>query len=488
VVADIGVVCVVCAHSGDRAIGFGTHGSPFGAPCCGTNYPLCLSPATHVFMNTILHHFLSGRQVRWAYVAPVATALVIDALGGPWGLLSVSVQPNVPHSHQKPAAAASTIATTSNSRTVHAPPAANAPVVVAAAVSPRQDPAPVLSLGAAPQGRAPIMTTATASVSSGWGACVLAALLMFFALLDAMPIIIVSGASSALALPLHRGPPTPSSTAYHRLDPVSSGSWTVQVELFLRACWAERNSRHILIFLSANFTFMFVEFVYGLTSNSLSLVSDAGHMLLDCMGLVIGLLAAYIARLKPTGTFTYGFGRFEVLAGFINGVFLLFVAYFVAIEAIERVATPPTVHGDQLILVAVCGFIVNMVGLALFHQHAHGGSGGGSACSGHDHDHGHSHGGHGHNHNMMAIYIHVLADALGSLGVIVSSTLIHFFGWMILDPICSLLISALILMSVWPLVCFFKYIYIYSTCMKILYERIYLTIFFSAIAIIVIRA
>ena len=225
---------------------------------------------------------------------------------------------------------------------------------------------------------------------------------------------------------------------------VASSPALRSIELFLRTCWQERNSRHILLFLCMTFAFMFIEFFYGLMSNSLSLISDAGHMMLDCMGLVIGLLASYISRVKPNRIFTYGYGRFETLSGFVNGVFLVFVALSVALEALERLAAPPNVQGDQLVLVAIVGFVINMIGLAMFHQHAHGDSHG-HACN----EHGHSH---GPNPNMVAMYVHILSDALGSLGVITSTVLIRTWGWMILDPICSLCISALIFASVVPLV------------------------------------
>ena len=119
---------------------------------------------------------------------------------------------------------------------------------------------------------------------------------------------------------------------------VASSPALRSIELFLRTCWQERNSRHILLFLCMTFAFMFIEFFYGLMSNSLSLISDAGHMMLDCMGLVIGLLASYISRVKPNRIFTYGYGRFETLSGFVNGVFLVFVALSVALEALERLA------------------------------------------------------------------------------------------------------------------------------------------------------
>ena len=134
----------------------------------------------------------------------------------------------------------------------------------------------------------------------------------------------------------------------------------------------------------------------------------------------------------------------------------------------HRIYDPPDVQLDKLLIVSVAGLGVNLFGMFAFsHAHSHGGE----ACSGHGggkKDHGHSHGGgHSHDHhghsahggeeegtdeNMMGVYLHVLADTLGSVGVIISTLLIDWFGWTISDPICSLVLAVLILGSVLPLV------------------------------------
>ena len=204
-------------------------------------------------------------------------------------------------------------------------------------------------------------------------------------------------------------------------------------------------------------------------------------MLFDCTALVLGLYAALMARWKPTRVFSYGFARVEVLSGFVNGLFLVVVAFFVFYEAIGRLFEPPEISTNRLLLVSVAGFAVNMIGIFSFsHAHAHAHGGGGSCSSAakepqrHDHSHshgehhGHSHGDdhghshkapatHGHSHslsdnaNMRGVFLHILADTLGSVGVIISSLLIQFFGWYISDPICSLFISIMIFLSVLPL-------------------------------------
>jgi cation diffusion facilitator family transporter len=302
-----------------------------------------------------------------------------------------------------------------------------------------------------------------------------------------------------------------------------------QLRLMYKHVMENPDTMRIFVFLMINFAFMFVELGYGFLTNSLGLISDAGHMLFDCAALAIGLYASYISKIKPNRQFTYGYGRYEVVSGFVNGVFLVFIGFFILVESIERVFETPDIHSDNLILVSVLGFIVNIIGLCFFHDHhghSHGGGhghshgghghshgGGGAHDDEHDDDdecdhsaghegHGHSHGSdekhahahahahshshgaspvnHGHSHgsdtvsaevyshasfaavesdddmdhrdlNTEGIFLHILADTLGSVGVIVSSLLIHYFQWYVADAICSIAISILIVASVIPL-------------------------------------
>jgi zinc transporter 5/7 len=160
--------------------------------------------------------------------------------------------------------------------------------------------------------------------------------------------------------------------------------------------------------------FTFVELLYGAWTNSLGLISDGFHMLFDCTALVVGLYAALMSRWKPTRVFSYGYGRVEVLSGFVNGLFLVVVAFFVFYEAIGRLFEPPEINTNRLLAVSVAGFAVNMIGIFAFsHAHAHAHGGGGSCAMsqptpakeqqhhGHSHDaHSHSHGGsHSHDHD-----------------------------------------------------------------------------------------
>ncbi|EEY68628.1 Cation Diffusion Facilitator (CDF) Family [Phytophthora infestans T30-4] len=235
----------------------------------------------------------------------------------------------------------------------------------------------------------------------------------------------------------------------------------------LAVLWSKRASRQMLIFLSVNVAFMFVELAVGLCTNSLGLMGDAGHMLFDNGALVIGLAASYIGQLPPDAKFTYGYGRVEVLSGFLNSLLLLVVSFHLITEAASRFMDPPEVSTDHLLLTSTAGLFVNLVGLFFFHDHVHGhshshGIDSGGCGSGHGHSYGSSHhqahgedasenGNHGGSTNMYGVYLHVLADTLGSVGVIISSILIQLYEWHVADSASSALISLLILGSTLPL-------------------------------------
>nr|BAC40089.1 unnamed protein product [Mus musculus] len=233
----------------------------------------------------------------------------------------------------------------------------------------------------------------------------------------------------------------------------------------LKQVLEESDSRQIFYFLCLNLLFTFVELFYGVLTNSLGLISDGFHMLFDCSALVMGLFAALMSRWKATRIFSYGYGRIEILSGFINGLFLIVIAFFVFMESVARLIDPPELDTNMLTPVSVGGLIVNLIGICAFshaHSHGHGASQGNCHSDhghshhahGHGHDHGHSHGftGGGMNANMRGVFLHVLADTLGSIGVIVSTVLIEQFGWFIADPLCSLFIAVLIFLSVIPLI------------------------------------
>lgn len=260
-----------------------------------------------------------------------------------------------------------------------------------------------------------------------------------------------------------------------------------------RLIFSDRNSRNLFLFLLLNLSFAFVELMYGIWTNSLGLISDSFHMFFDCTGLLAGLAASVITKWKANDKYSYGYVRAEVLAGFVNSLFLLFIAFFIMSEAVERAIEPPEVKHERLFVVSVLGLLVNLVGIYAFqhggHGHSHGGHGhshgGGGGGHGHSHggsqtdthhllanNHGHSHGGddhHGHSHGsasinmepqissnnsqiMRGVFLHILADTLGSVGVIISAVLMQLFGWMRADPICSMFIALTIGVSTLSLI------------------------------------
>jgi zinc transporter 5/7 len=218
--------------------------------------------------------------------------------------------------------------------------------------------------------------------------------------------------------------------------------------------YANDDSRKIFQFLILNLGFMVVQLIWGVSTNSLGLISDAIHMFFDCLAIGMGLLASVMKNWKNDTVFTFGYSRIETLSGFANGIFLILISIFIVFEGIDRVIHPPEMHNTrQLLIVSSMGLGVNLFGMFAMGGHHHHGHG--HSHHGHDHDHGHSHGhdhAHGHSHNMMGVYLHVMADTLGSVGVIISTLLIQYFGWTGFDPIASLFIAFLIVGSVIPLV------------------------------------
>ena len=217
---------------------------------------------------------------------------------------------------------------------------------------------------------------------------------------------------------------------------------------------------------------MMIQAFYGYVTDSLGLLSDSVHMFFDCVALAVGLFAAVASKWPPSERFPYGFGKIETLSGFGNGVFLILISVEIMTEACERIwEGRETKRLGELFVVSTLGLLVNLVGMMAFghhhhghghdHGHSHGGHDHSHGCNGHGHSHDekhdHSHGGHSHGHshdneNMHGIYLHVLADTLGSAAVIVSTILTHFWKWSGWDPLASFLIAVLILLSSLPLV------------------------------------
>jgi cobalt-zinc-cadmium efflux system protein len=179
--------------------------------------------------------------------------------------------------------------------------------------------------------------------------------------------------------------------------------------------------------LALTVAYMFAEVVGGLLANSLALLADAGHMMTDNLALTLALLAAWFARRPPDASRTYGYQRAEILAALVNGVALVVVCLFIVWEAWERLLVPREVDYRLMSAVAAGGLVVNLIAARILHGHHHG-------------------------LNVRAAYLHVLGDLLGSIGALTAAGLIAVFGWRWADPVASLLICVIILVSATRLV------------------------------------
>lgn len=168
--------------------------------------------------------------------------------------------------------------------------------------------------------------------------------------------------------------------------------------------------------------FSVVEAFAGFWSNSLALISDAGHMITDTTALGLALLAQIIAKRPPSPRHSFGFGRAEALAAFINALAMLAVIGWIGFEAVRRFAAPEAVKGEAVFTVAAIGLAVNVVvAWVLSHDK--------------------------HNVGTKAALVHVLGDLLGSVAALIAGVVIYFTGWLQIDPILSLFVCLLILKS-----------------------------------------
>lgn len=172
---------------------------------------------------------------------------------------------------------------------------------------------------------------------------------------------------------------------------------------------------------------MVAEVIGGLLSNSLALIADAGHMLSDTGALALSMFALWIAQRPPNPKRTYGYYRVEILTALIHAAALLVIAVFILMEAWERFSEPHVVKGPVMLGVAAGGLVVNLIGLWVLHA------------------------GTEQNLNVRGAWLHVLTDALGSVGAMVSGILVWAFGLNRADPIASVIISGLVVYSSWPL-------------------------------------
>ena len=186
--------------------------------------------------------------------------------------------------------------------------------------------------------------------------------------------------------------------------------------------------RRMLIALAINIGMLAIGIVGGILTGSLALLADAGHVLSDVGAIALGLVAGGLAARPGGPRRTFGFQRSEVLAALVNGLTLVVVAVLIVVAALDRLGDPPKIAGLGVLLIGLGGLIGNVIATLVLS------------------------GGHRGDLNLEGVLRHSVADALGSLGVVVSGAVFLTTGWAPIDPIASLAIAALILASSWRLI------------------------------------
>ncbi len=184
----------------------------------------------------------------------------------------------------------------------------------------------------------------------------------------------------------------------------------------------------LLITLVLTAVLMLVEFIGGWLSGSLALVSDAGHMLTDVLALGLSLMAIRFAITPANTKKTYGFYRLEILAALLNGVTLIVLSGYIFYEAWQRFSSPTEIKSGLMIVVALAGLAVNLAGFFILRSSSK------------------------ENLNVRGAFLHVVGDLLSSVAVIIGGLVIRFTGWLLIDPILSVLIGAMILKGAYGLV------------------------------------
>jgi cobalt-zinc-cadmium efflux system protein len=186
---------------------------------------------------------------------------------------------------------------------------------------------------------------------------------------------------------------------------------------------AEARDQKILLWsLLLTLGFAAVEVATGFWSNSLALISDAGHMVTDAMALGLALIAQVIAKRPPSAKHSFGFGRAEALAAFVNGLVMLAVICWIGFQAMHRLINPESVQGGVVAVVGIIGLVVNLlVAWILSHDQT--------------------------SVNTKAAMVHVMGDLLGSVAALAAGVIIYYTGWLQADPLLSVLVTLLILGS-----------------------------------------
>ncbi len=186
-------------------------------------------------------------------------------------------------------------------------------------------------------------------------------------------------------------------------------------------------SRKLLFAFVLTTVMMVAEVIGGVWSGSLALLADAGHMMVDALALLLAVLGAWMAGKPADARRSYGYGRMEVLAGFVNALSQFVLVGWIGYEAIVRLLHPGEILSGVMLGVAIVGLLVNVLVLRTLHGHAHD------------------------DVNLAGASLHVLGDLLGSLAAVLAALAIRWFDWLWADPVLSLLVSLLILNSAWRL-------------------------------------
>lgn len=176
-----------------------------------------------------------------------------------------------------------------------------------------------------------------------------------------------------------------------------------------------------------NLIFVFIETIFGFSANALSLIADAGHNLSDVLGLVVSWVAVLLSSRPRTSNRTYGYKRSSILAALFNAIFLLVAIGGILVEALQRLQNPQPVAENKVIVVALIGILINGFTAYLFMKDQH------------------------HDLNVKGAFLHMAADTLVSVGVVVAAVIVKFTNWFWLDPVISLVIAVIIFIGTWGL-------------------------------------
>lgn len=184
-----------------------------------------------------------------------------------------------------------------------------------------------------------------------------------------------------------------------------------------------KSSRHLQIALGITISFFIIELVGGIFTNSLALLADSWHMLNDASALTFALIAAWIAQKPVDLKKTFGYYRAEILAAFLNGIFLWIIVIFIFYEAILRIQSPAEVKSLDMFIIASAGFVANGISAIILSKSRE------------------------ESLNVKGAFLHVLTDTLGSIGAISAGLIMYFTGWYQADPLVSFLLGILIFYS-----------------------------------------